>query len=90
MSTAVPPYMLLRFDVTTKPACENKRSDAADEAWAARFLRASLTMWGYSSSFCCHLSRGPPRHSTVSLVTSAILYASHSFMTIAQGDANTF
>ena len=34
--------------VTIKPACDNKRSEAADEAWTARYLRASLAMWGVS------------------------------------------
>lgn len=37
MSAAVSPVMRLRFAVTTKPACENKRFDAADEAWTARY-----------------------------------------------------
>ena len=73
MSAAVSPDKQLRFDVTTKPACENKRSDAADEAWTARYLRASLAMRGYSISFCLH-ARGVPRRSTVSSVTSATLF----------------
>ena len=36
MSAAVSPDKRLRFDVTTKPAWESKRSDAANEAWTAR------------------------------------------------------
>ena len=46
MSAAVSPDKRLRFGVATKPAYENKGFDAADEAWTARYLRASLAKWG--------------------------------------------
>ena len=39
--TTVSPDMQLRFDATTKPVCENKRSDAAGEAWTAKYMRVS-------------------------------------------------
>ena len=46
-------------------------------------------MWWYSILFCFYHTRGPPRCSTVSSVTSATVYASHSFMITARGDATT-
>ena len=92
ISAAVSPGMGLRFDVTTKAGLREKKrhSDAGDEAWTARQLRASLAMCGYSSSCYLHHARRQPRRRTIYSVTTSALYASRSFMTTTRGDTTTF
>ena len=64
MSAAVSPLIRLRFAVSTKPAWENNHPETVDEAWTARYLRASLTMGGYRVSLWYHQPKGPPMPST--------------------------
>ena len=69
LPAAVSPPIRLRFAVTTKPACENKRSEAAGEAWVARYLRASSRPCECTEcrvSLLRHHTRGPPMPSTTS------------------------
>lgn len=60
-----------RFFVTTSPLTKKMRSDAADDAWPARYLRCGMETCGYMRKLFCHHPRGPPTTLSVSSTTSS-------------------
>ena len=65
MSSTLSSLSLLRLSVRTNFASEKRRSDAADVACTARYLKATLDNVGYNSSLFFHHFSGPP----MSLIT---------------------